>query len=240
MRKAHLGVVWHTKYTGNTIDSLSASFGVDSNIFKKTKNVWFDDAGLKDVSGSTSLSKSDSKKLDGMIGKIKGALKIAGKFINLLKRDVSTFSISALLKIFFNTQIRAGVHLSDTKKLVKDFKKYYSGRMVSEIGKKKTDKGKLKYKDLEKEANKTFKKYEKEVHFTIATYLGIADAKEIIVSQLEKIQGIGTFLKTDDGFKVTAPEGYVAINSKDGSAVKLVNRLVFAHANFTIDKNWDK
>ena len=241
MRKAHLGVVWHTKYTGNTIDSLSASFGVDSNIFKKTKNVWFEDAGLKDVSGSTSLSKSDSKKLDGMIGKIKGALKIAGKFINLLKKDVGkTFAISTLLKVFFNTRIRAGVHLSDTKKLVKDFKKYYSDRMVSEIGKKKTDKGKLKYKDLEKEANKTFKKYEKEVHFTIATYLGIADAKEIIVSQLEKIQGIGTFLKTDDGFKVTAPEGYVAINSKDGSAVKLVNRLVFAHANFTIDKNWDK
>ena len=241
MRKAHLGVVWHTKYTGNTIDSLSASFGVDANIFKKTKNVWFEDAGLKDVSGSTSLSKSDSKKLDGMIGKIKGSLKLAGKFINILKKDVGkTFAISTLLKIFFNTRIRAGVGLSDTKKLVKDFKKYYSDTVISEMGKKKTDKVKLRYKDLEKEANKTFKKYEKEVHFTIATYLGIADAKEIIVSQLEKIQGIGTFLKTDDGFKVTAPEGYVAINSKDGSAVKLVNRLVFAHANFTIDKNWDK
>ena len=241
MRKAHLGVVWHTKYTGNTIDSLSASFGVDSNIFKKTKNVWFDDAGLKDVSGSTSLSKSDIKKLDGMINKIKGSLKLAGKFINILKKDVGkTFAISTLLKVFFNTRIRAGVHLSDTKKLVKDFKKYYSDTVISEMDKKKTEKGKLRYKDLEKEANKTFKKYEKEVHFTIATYLGIADAKEIIVSQLEKIQGIGTFLKTDDGFKVTAPEGYVAINSKDGSAVKLVNRLVFAHANFTIDKNWDK
>ena len=161
--------------------------------------------------------------------------------LNILKRKGDKkFSISALLKVFFNTRIRAGVHLSDTKKLVKDFKKYYSDTVISEMGKKKTDKVKLRYKDLEKEANKTFKKYEKEVHFTIATYLGIADAKEIIVSQLEKIQGIGTFLKTDDGFKVTAPEGYVAINSKDGSAVKLVNRLVFAHANFTIDKNWDK
>jgi len=241
MRKAHLGVVWHTKYTGNTIDSLSASFGVDSNIFKKTKNVWFDDAELKDVSGSTSLSKSDIKKLDGMINRIKGSLKLAGKFINILKKDVGkTLAISTLLKVFFNTRIRAGVHLSDTKKLVKDFKKYYSDTVISEMDKKKTDKGKLRYKDLEKEANKTFKKYEKEVHFTIATYLGIADAKEIIVSQLEKIQGIGTFLKTDDGFKVTAPEGYVAINSQDGSAVKLVNRLEFAHANFTIDKNWDK
>ena len=240
MRKAHLGVVWHTKYTGNTIDSLSASFGVDSNIFKKTKNVWFEDAGLKDVSGSVTLSKSDSKKLDGMIDKIKGSLKLAGKFINILKKDVGkTFAISTLLKVFFNTRIRAGVGLSDTKKLVKDFKKYYSDTVVSEIGKKKTEKGKLKYKDIEKEAKKTFRKYEKEIYFTIATYLGISDAKAIIVSQLEKIHGIGTFLKTDDGFKVTAPEGYVAINSKDGSAVKLVDRLGFSHANFTIAKDWD-
>ena len=43
-----------------------------------------------------------------------------------------------------------------------------------------------------------------------------------------------------DGFKVTAPEGYVAINSKSGSAVKLVNRLGFSHANFTLAKDWVK
>ncbi len=239
MRKSQLGVVWHTKYTGNTIDSLSASFGVDANIFKKTKNVWFEDAGLKDVSGSVTLSKSNLKKLNGTIDRIKGSLKLAGKFINLLKKDSSTFSISAMLKVFFNTRIRAGVHLSDTKKLVKSFKEYYIDRIVSEMGKKKSTKGKQKFKDLEKEANKTFKKYEKEVHFTIATYLGISDAKAIIVSQLETIKGIGTFLKTDDGYKVTAPEGYVAINSKDGGAVKLVDRLGFSHANFTIAKNWD-
>jgi hypothetical protein len=239
MRKSQLGVVWHTKYTGNTIDSLSASFGVDANIFKKTKNVWFEDAGLKDVSGSVTLSKSNLKKLNGTIDRIKGSLKLAGKFINLLKKDSSTFSISAMLKVFFNTRIRAGVHLSDTKKLVKSFKEYYIDRIVSEMGKKKSTKGKQKFKDLEKEANKTFKKYEKEVHFTIATYLGISDAKAIIVSQLETIKGIGTFLKTDDGYKVTAPEGYVAINSKDGGAVKLVDRLGFSHANFTIAKNWE-
>ena len=60
----------------------------------------------------------------------------------------------------------------------------------------------------------------------------------IVVQQLNKIQGIGTFLKTPKGFKVTAPEGFVAINAKTGKAVKLVDRLEFSHANFTIAKNW--
>jgi len=61
----------------------------------------------------------------------------------------------------------------------------------------------------------------------------------MVIKKLETIQGIGTFLKTDDGYKVTAPEGYVAIDAKDGGAVKLVDRLGFSHANFTIAKDWD-
>ena len=66
----------------------------------------------------------------------------------------------------------------------------------------------------------------------------LTEIKLLIVRKLETIKGIGTFLKTNDGFKVTAPEGYVAINSS-GGVVKLVDRLTFSHANFTIAKDWD-
>ena len=51
---------------------------------------------------------------------------------------------------------------------------------------------------------------------------------------------IGTFLKTDDGFKVTAPEGFVAVDTIKGNAVKLIDRLAFSHANFTAAKAWSK
>ena len=241
IRKAKIGVVWHTKYTGDTIASLSASFGVDAKKFKKTKNVWFEDASLDLV--NPSMTKSEIKTIEGLIAKTKGALKLSGKFLNLLKKESAKkdqFTISALLKVFFNTKIRAGIHFAQTKKTVKEFQEYYIDRMVKEMSAKKTDKGKQKYKQYEKEAKKTWKKYAKEIHFTFATYLGINDAKLLIVKQLEKIKGMGTFLRDGDGFKVTAPEGYVAIDSEDGSAVKLVDRLGFSHANFTIAKNWDK
>jgi len=240
IRKSKIGVVWHTQYTGSTIADLSASFGVNANAFKKSKNVWFDDANLDNVSGAATLSSAEVKSIENKIKMTKGALKQCGKFINLLKKDTTNFSIAALLKVFFNTKIRAGIHLSDTKKLQKDFHEYYIDRVVKEMDAKKTDKGKQKFKDFKKEAEKIFKKKSKEVYFTIATYLGIVDTKAMIIKQLEKVKGIGTFLRTADGFKVTAPEGYVAIDSKDGSAVKLVDRLGFSHANFTIAKNWDK
>ena len=45
-----------------------------------------------------------------------------------------------------------------------------------------------------------------------------------------------TFVETSNGYKVTAPEGYVAISG--GSAVKLIDRLEFSNLNFNLPKNW--
>ena len=144
------------------------------------------------------------------------------------------------MKIFFNTKVREGNKIEDTKSLVQEFEKYYTNRMGKEIASKKTPQGKKSYQDIKRESKKVLKKFKTEVYFTMATYLGILEAKEMVVRKLQTIQGIGTFLKTDNGYKVTAPEGFVAINSKDGSAVKLVDRLEFSHANFTIAKDWVK
>jgi hypothetical protein len=69
----------------------------------------------------------------------------------------------------------------------------------------------------------------------------IIDAKELIIKKMDKASSIGTFLKTRNGYEVTAPEGYVAINN-NGDAVKLVNRMEFSRANFSdeIIKGWQK
>ena len=47
-----------------------------------------------------------------------------------------------------------------------------------------------------------------------------------------------TFVKTKSGYKVTGPEGFVAIDRTEGGAVKLVDRLEFSKANFNVSKNW--
>ena len=239
IRKASIGIVWHTSYSGKTIKGLKASFGVDSSKFTTTRSVWSEDAGVKNVSSVAGLSKSDTKSLTAKINQIKGAIKKSGKFFNVLsKREHKTLSLGGQLKIFFNSKIRKGTQLTGVDKLVKEFDKYYIDRMTKEIASKKTDKGKSKYQKMLKDSTKELKRYKNEIYFAFATYLAIRDAKMIVVQQLNKIQGIGTFLKTPKGFKVTAPEGFVAINAKTGKAVKLVDRLEFSHANFTIAKDW--
>jgi hypothetical protein len=63
----------------------------------------------------------------------------------------------------------------------------------------------------------------------------------MIISKLQQLRQVtGSFLKTDDGFKVTNPEGFVAVDKLKGNAVKLVDRLEFSLANFTAAKNWSK
>jgi hypothetical protein len=68
----------------------------------------------------------------------------------------------------------------------------------------------------------------------------IIEAKLMIIRKLETIRSIGTFVRTDDGFRITAPEGFVAVDKLKGNALKLVDRLEFSHQNFTAAKNWSK
>ena len=68
---------------------------------------------------------------------------------------------------------------------------------------------------------------------------GLIESKSLIVTALNRVKSIGTFVKVDNGFKVVNPEGYVAIDS-DGSAVKLVDRMEFSMNNFNAAKAWDK
>ena len=192
---------------------------------------------------AATFTPKESSQLEKKIKQIAGAASKAGKFLNVLAKETvekSKWGLAPLMKIFFNTKVREGNKIEDTKSLVQEFEKYYTNRMGKEIASKKTPQGKKSYQDIKRESKKVLKKFKTEVYFTMATYLGILEAKEMVVRKLQTIQGIGTFLKTDNGYKVTAPEGFVAINSKDGSAVKLVDRLEFSHANFTIAKDWVK
>ena len=75
------------------------------------------------------------------------------------------------------------------------------------------------------------------LYFTVASYMNLITAKEMIISRLEKVKNIKTFLKTETGYEVTAPEGFVAISS--GSVLKLVRRKEFSRANFTAAKDWE-
>jgi hypothetical protein len=70
----------------------------------------------------------------------------------------------------------------------------------------------------------------------------IVVAKMKLINKLNQIGNLETFIKTNNGYKVTGQEGYVAIDTLGGDAVKLVDRMEFSYNNFSPDivKGWQK
>ena len=118
------------------------------------------------------------------------------------------------------------------------FEVYFRDRLKKEINSKKTAATKQKYEEILEAGMKILRPNREGLYFAVATYITMQTAKSILLSKLNNIQSIGSFLRTKNGYKVTNPEGYVAI--KKSGAVKLVDRLEFSRANFTMAKDWVK
>ena len=167
-----------------------------------------------------------------------GSVYKGGAFIDLIKKDKGPLSLGVQLKTFFNTYIRAGQKIGNAKALTNNFEVYFRDKIKKEIKDKKTDKAKQKYEEILEAGMKILRPNRQGLYFAIASYITLQTAKSMLLSKLNGIQSIGSFMRTGNGYKVTSPEGYVAINK--GNAVKLVDRLVFSQANFNVAKDWVK
>ena len=126
IKRAKLGIIFHTSYTGRKMTNLKASFGVNVNRFAKTPAVFFDDASYKDSSGVATFTTTESAQYDGMLRMAMGSISKGKRILDLLKRQTNVLSVGARLKIYFNTMIRQGQSVSNVKRLQADFRKYYA------------------------------------------------------------------------------------------------------------------
>ena len=235
IKAAKIGIIFHTSYKGKTMKGLKASFGASVSGLKSNKNVFFDDARYKQ-SEDPGLTKAEEKKFDAILRMAEGSVYKGGAFIDLIKKDKGPLSLGVQLKTFFNTYIRAGKKISGAAALANNFEVFFRDRLQKEIKDKKTDKAKQKYEEILEAGMKILRPNRKGLYFAIASYITLQTAKSMLLSKLNNIQSIGSFMRTSTGYKATNPEGYVAINK--GSAVKLVDRLVFSRANFNVAKDW--
>jgi len=239
IKKAKLGIIFHTTYNGRKMSDLKASFGVNVNRFAKTPSVFYDDASYKDTSGVATFSASESAQYDSLLRMAIGSLSKGKRILDLIKRQSGMLSVGGRLKIFFNDYVRQGREISNVRKLQSDFRKYYISVLDNEMDKRKTDVAKNKYKMIQTDGVRFIDNNEQDIYFAIASYVTLQRVKNYLVNKMNQIKSIGTFLQTGNGFKVTNPEGYVAVD-RMGNAVKLVDRLEFSKANFNMSKNWIK
>ena len=241
LRKAKIGIVWHTTYTGKDFMSMKATYGVDVSKFKSSVNIWSQDAMLRDVSGATMDKKETAEVTKYLSDAGKIFNKIAGSTLRELERNQD---LATLIEQYNNTFVRAQTVIGNTNTHVTGLLKWLNDKFQKEKDKRSTEKGKATQQKKLDELMKFFSPRNKKnlvMMFDLQKSLVLAKLK--LINKLNSISSYDTFVQTKKGYKVrTGAEGFVAIDKLGGDAVKLVDRLEFSYNNFSPDvlKGWEK
>lgn len=241
LRKAKIGIVWHTTYKGKDFESMKASYGVDVSKFKSSVNVWSQDAMLRDVSGATMDKKETAEVTKHLSTAGKIFNKIAGSTLRELERNQD---LAQLIEQYNNTFVRAQTVIPNSSTHVNGLIKWINTKFKAEMDKRKSEKGKMVQQQKLDDILKFFSaKNKKSLISMFDLQKSIVLAKLKLINKLNSISSYDTFVQTKKGYKVrTGAEGFVAIDKLGGDAVKLVDRLEFSYNNFSPDvlKGWEK
>ncbi len=234
--KSKLGIVFHTEYTGRTMQELTAGFGADVSKLQDKPEVAVFSSEFTNVGGAANLSKVERAAVNRTILAAETNLRQGQTFIKGIQ-DVGKgpFTLPALFKVYFNQVVRGGV-IPTAPIMSKNFCCFIEAKYNAEITKKKTSKSILEWRKRKGEAIKYLNTNRSSMNNALSGFKNLMDAKVMIINKLTQIKSVGTFLEEENGLRATNPEGFVAI--KDGAALKLVDRLEFSRANFTAAKDW--
>ena len=233
--KANMGIVFHTQYSGKDMKSLSASFGTVTG--SSNRKIFLASAGYQE--SKVMFDKGELSKFDAQIRMAEGSLYKGSNMLDLMsKTSNDTLSVGFRLKTYFNHYIRnSNAGMEKVSVMQSQFESYYESALQAEIDSRKTDKGKAKYIQAKADGLNFIKRNKSALYFAIASHITLGNCKTTLLQKMNQIQSIGHFIRTSNGYRVTAPEGYVAVDKVAG-AVKLVDRLEFSRQNFTMPKGW--
>ena len=239
-QRTKIGIVWHTAYKGPTFETMKASYNFDASGLKPSKNVWSQDAKLRDMTQYT-MSKKDTDEVNEYLSTAGFIFnKIAGSTLRQLEKNKD---LTQLIEQHTNSYVRAQALPPDPAKRVDALIRFIQQKFKKEIDKRTTDKGKDAQRMKLGEILNFFSQKNKQSlvqMFELQKVIILAKLK--LINILNKLNMTQTFLKTKRGYRVTGQEGYVAIDKLGGDAVKIVDRMEFSFANFSpnILKGWDK
>lgn len=239
INNAKIGIVFHTTYTGSTIEDLSASFG--AKLPNGNNDIWMDDATYKDVTGYGSMTAKETVALTQALTntgrqfhKIKR--KDLNKFMQLQQLLKSKGAVGASYMTYTNALIRGGKFKPNGQEYINFVTDHWRDKVVAKL---KTEKNRKIKEEIGMQIESELRALRGFIDALTLFQKHLVEGKQLIITALNRVKSVGTFKKTDKGFEAVNPEGYVCID-RNGGAVKLVDRMEFAYNNFTAQKNWDK
>jgi len=224
---AKIGIVFHTAYEGDSMSSLSARFNPDISGLKKSRNVWYDNATLRAGGGDGMFSPAERAAIERNIATV---MRTALDLRPVLRQISANDGVKTAIKTYINGLVRLGktTAQADANDLL-----VFMSQKATAMRKKPSNRPTPSMDWIKRNRNG--------VNRVFALHNTLTSLKLVIVGKLESLKsGIGTFVKDNKGYRATSPEGFVAIDRLSNKAVKLVDRLDFSRANFTLAKSWKK
>lgn len=237
MARAKVGIVFHTTYEGGpSIKDMTARFGADVSELGSSPFIWYRDAGLKDVSGSVTLTRQETYELRYAITEMRSFLRgIGTDTFKWLDATIAGHAVRDAIKIDINKMVRAG-QMDNPEAYVTNFINRFQEKLNQDIEKLKTQAGQERKREAAESALAFIRSHEEAIQNVYFLFLGIQRVKDKLQQHYAAIRQVDTFIARPDGsYDVKPEEGVVIVDhlGKGGKeAVKIVDRLDFSRENF--------
>ena len=239
LAKAEIGVVFHTSYRGEFLETAQAVAGVNVKKFSPLPEVLVieNDTPMHKVG----LNHQEEVKFDKHVSDIEKMCGDCGDFLDELVTKKGTtgdekWHIASYLKQFFNAEIKAARTINNIDTALEGLYNFYYDKTKAMLSKLKTTNTKVAKASLVHSSLGYLENNKPKFKAMLGLYKELQTVKQMVIDKLDHLETFRTFAQTDTGYKVTAPEGYVL--HKNGDMIKFVNRLEFSYINFTLAKQW--
>lgn len=236
IRSKEMGVVFHTKYDGKEIKSLSPSFAPDISYVKKNTKAWITDANLQgdgDVGAcGIPMNSLQKKEIEMQLANIRKTGAKSARFLDILRKSQGLVD---QLMIYINENVRQGVAQGSGD----GFLKYMQLKTEKDLAKLKTGDAKeartAAAQRLLDSIESNLTKYDS----IFSLHHLISATKLLVIERLRQTKmRLDAFTQENGSFTVSPPEGFVVVNRMNNRAFKLVDRLDFSRKNFNLPKTW--
>ena len=236
IKNAKIGVVFHTPY-GNDWNVSGSSVPIKTFAKLTEVAVVDNDTPMHKVG----LNHQEEVKFDGHVATIEKMCGICGDFLDELVTNTGStgdqkWHIATHLKPFFNAEIKAARTINNADNALESLYNFYYDKTKVMLDRLKTNNTKVAKAALVHGSLNYLETNKLKFKAMLGLYKELQTVKQMVVDKLDHLETFRTFAQTDNGYKVTGPEGYVL--HKDGDMIKFVNRLEFSYINFTLAKQW--
>ena len=239
IKNAEIGVVFHTTYSGDRLSSLQAMGGASIKSFNPISEVVVidNDTPMHKVG----LNHQEEVKFDKHVSDIEKMCGTCGDFLDELVTKKGTtgdekWHIASYLKQFFNAEIKAARTITNVDTALEGLYNFYYDKTKAMLSKLKTTNTKVAKASLVHSSLNYLEDNKPKFKAMLGLYKELQTVKQMVIDKLDHLETFRTFAQTENGYKVTGPEGYVL--HRNGDMIKFVNRLEFSYINFTLAKQW--